>query len=86
MRVTITGPNVHDGIFHVHRAGCADLNRRPYALLREGNERYTEEHASLESVVLAVYDNGIMEGDETWEDYVGGFYVAPCVTGLPDTV
>jgi hypothetical protein len=86
VNVTITGPNAHSGMFHVHATGCADLAKRPYSTmsLRSG-ERYEEEHPSAESIVLSVYDNGILDHNagETWEDYVGEFHFFPCVNSLP---
>lgn len=89
MNITLTGPNAHNGMFHVHQTGCRDLSRAPYNRMRgEHGERYEEEHASVEEVVLSVYDNGILDHDagETWADYVGEFKFFPCTEGLPDTV
>lgn len=89
MNLTISGPNPHGGSFHVHKTGCADLTRGVYKRLdpkKLYDEIYEEEHDSVESVVLSVYDNGIMSENApcTYEDYVDEFRFFPCTKGLPD--
>lgn len=90
MNVTITGPNAHGGMFHVHLTGCRDLARRPYSSMNaRTGERYEEEHPDVQSVVLSVFDNGIMDeqdGPVTYEDYLGEFKFFPCTEGLPNLV
>lgn len=86
MKLTITGPNPHGGMFHVHRTGCRDLNRQPYASIRLGYEKHEEEHSSVRSVVEGVYADMIDEfgtGD-TWVSYLSEFKFFPCTDGLPD--
>lgn len=89
MKLTVSGPNPHGGSFHVHKTGCADLKRGVYKRLNPADpfsECYEEDHDSAESVVLSVYDNGIMDENApcTYEDYVGEFHFFPCTEGLPD--
>ncbi len=87
MNVTITGPNAHGGMFHVHATGCADLARGVYRTIRPNIERYEEEHASVQSVVEDVYSDIIAENDgelATWEPYASEFQFFPCVNGLPE--
>lgn len=90
MNLTISGPNVHNGMFHVHKTGCADLKKRPYSLLKGFYaEKYEEEHPDIQSVVLSVYDNGIMDEQDapvTYQDYLGEFHFFPCTSDLPEIV
>ena len=91
MNVTITGPNTHGGMFHVHRTGCADLTKRLYRVYRGFyGERYEEEHASRQSVVEAIYSDQIHSdnaGDPVWghwSAYDGDFHFFPCTDKLPN--
>ena len=92
MKLTISGPNPHGGMFHVHATGCADLKRGVYRHLSASNpfsEMYEEEHEDVQSVVLSVFDNGIMDeqdGPVTYQDFVSEFKFFPCTAGLPDLV
>lgn len=92
MRLTISGPNAHGGMFHVHKTGCADLKRGVYKRMNPANpydECYDEEHEDVQSVVLSIFDNGIMDEQEepvTYEDYLGEFKFFPCTEGLPDCI
>jgi hypothetical protein len=90
MKLTITGPNTHGGMFHVHRTDCADLNKRPYSGMRGFySERYEEEHPDVQSVVLSVYDNGIMDEQDSpcsYQDFLGEFHFFPCTNDLPEIV
>lgn len=84
MNVTITGPNPHGGMFHVHRTGCRDLDRQPYRSIPRNIERYEEEHDSVRSIVEECYSDQIAEDPgATWEDYLGEFKFFPCVDDLP---
>lgn len=92
MKLTISGPNPHGGMFHVHKTGCADLTKGVYRRLSAADpysEMYEEEHPDVQSVVLSVYDNGIMDeqdGPVTYEDYVEEFKFFPCTADLPNIV
>ncbi|MCD6056504.1 MAG: hypothetical protein K0Q89_34 [Thermomicrobiales bacterium] len=87
MILNVTGPNIGmGGEWHVHRAGCADLRRRPY---RGNPESLDEEYASLRQLVETTWSDIIAdnEGDPhygKWENYLDTFKVFPCVKGLPD--
>lgn len=90
VNVTITGPNPHGGMFHVHRTGCADLSKGVYKRLAADKARtgyaelYEQEHASIESIVEDMYSDIIAEHPEAaWEDYVSEFKFFPCVDELP---
>lgn len=90
MNVTITGPNPHGGMFHVHKTGCADLNKRPYSLLKgKYAERYEENHNSRQSVVESMYSDQIYSdnaGDPVWGHwaaYESEFHFFPCTDDLP---
>ena len=86
MNVTITGPNAHRGMFHVHRTGCADLQRGVYRTIPLNVERYEEDHDSAQSVVECVYSDIIGENPgTTWENYAGEFRFFPCTESLPTT-
>lgn len=80
-QVTITGPNAHGGMFHVHATGCADLSRGVYRSIPRNIERYEEEHSSIESIVFGIFDNGIMDENPElgWEDYLSELHIFPCV-------
>lgn len=96
-KLTIVGPNLPDqskGNLHVHAADCKDLTRGQYRQV-SAHEKHTEEHDSLRSVVDSFYgpDAGSFYvetyGDnvpvDVWREYLGDFYIAPCVD-LPDEV
>lgn len=90
MKLFISGPNPHGGMFHVHKAGCADLNKGVYRRLNPNDnysEAYLEDHDSVESVVLAIYDNGILDEDagETYQDYLQEFKFFSCTNELLST-
>lgn len=79
-RVVIVGPNLSDqskGSFHVHAEGCADLRRNHN--LRYEDHGHVIDATSLCHVAESVYDNGIMQDDETGLDYLSDFHIAPCV-------
>lgn len=85
MKVTVCGPNLRDqskGTFHVHAAGCADLKRgaRKDIAYRDG---WTIDAETRVDVAEDVYDNGIMQEDETGADYLFDFYFFPCCAALP---
>lgn len=84
MNVTLTGPNAHGGMFHVHKAGCRDLDRGVYRRSRSMDERYDETHASAQSVAEGIYADQIAEDDElTWERCLGEIKFFPCTKTLP---
>jgi hypothetical protein len=58
--------------------------RRDPAFAYELTQPPIELHSKV-AVAEHIYDNGIMEDNETGADYVHDFHFAPCVT-LPDTV
>lgn len=86
MYVTVTGPNPHGGMFHVHRTGCADLSRGVYRRIPLNNERYELEFDSVQDVVEDIYSDIIAENDDTWETYVSEFRFFPCTDSLPRTL
>ena len=82
MLVHVMGPNLPvDGpTYHVHAAGCADVQRDPAYRGSEHAEdrRATYDFANLVEVAAFVYD---FEDDP--EDLVGDFKVFPCAAKLP---
>lgn len=94
MDLTIVGPNLIDqskGTFHVHKAHCADLNKRIYAANRR-YEMHNETHDTVRSLVESYYgpsagsfyeEAGYDDPETAWEHYVGEFWLAPCCAKLP---
>jgi len=78
MRVAILGPNLRTTgeTFHVHHPDCKDLARRP---LYRGHEPYVVNVGNDVEVAEAIYDNGIMQEDETGADYLFDFKFFPCI-------
>lgn len=102
MDVRICGPNLSKqdkGSFHVHADGCADLRkygpqyrgRDGYGGDLNGNRELLVTDATVESCVLAVYDNGIIderveEGqkrEDAIQSLISDFWFAPCCDDLP---
>jgi hypothetical protein len=82
----VVGPNLRDqsqGSFHVHAVGCRDMQR----MARRDPEFAAElrscpdgvEFSTRIEVAEYIYDNGIMDEDETGADYLHDFHFAPCV-------
>lgn len=80
-RVTIVGPNLprslaDQGTFHVHAAGCADLNRG--AIREAAMDAWTIEATSKTEVCDATYDPSDFQCESG--EYLYDFHFAPCVT------
>jgi hypothetical protein len=85
MLVSIAGPNLLDqskGTFNVHAAGCGDIKRSRDIAFRS-DHLLTEDVQSRVEVAELIYDNGIMQEDETGADYLFDFWFAPCCATLP---
>jgi len=100
MNVRIMGPNLNSaaqakGDFHVHADGCGDCSKygpgRKFGGGLNGEKEMLVKDATVRSIILAVYDNGII--DESVGEYGGtresvtdsfrcDFYFAPCVGKL----
>lgn len=85
-RLHVCGPNLRDqsqGSFVVHAAGCRDavrLARKDPAVAEElRSAPKGVEFSTLIEVAKHVYDNGIMEDDETGAAYLSDFNFCPCV-------
>ena len=66
----------------VHRAGCADVNRK------RNNGAFTIEAATIKDVVLALYPpsdyaDEVGEDGENWRRVSGDFDFLPCCPQLP---
>jgi hypothetical protein len=90
VKVIIFGPNLSQkgqalGDLHVHRDGCGDARR--YGRDRRGVRPFggdTEPHRfdvpDLAALVREFYPPSEFEyAPEDWQEFAGGFYVAPCV-------
>lgn len=87
MKVAICGPNLIDqsrGSFHVHAAGCKDLEKQMYLDGLWGTDDPWEmEVESRLEVAAEVYVDIIAESDaETAETLLYDFHFAPCCKGL----
>ncbi|WP_069164569.1 hypothetical protein [Nocardia altamirensis] len=85
--VVVIGPNLRATAhaFHVHAAGCADLDRSPTYRAREhqADAKNVRPLASLRDVVIDTYDPGSFDYDpdtDEWESFAVEFKVFPCVT------
>lgn len=72
-----------DAPYHVHGAGCADLqrnaNRGRYQQI-DVTPAAVEEFASLQELTESYYDGHLSDSpDATWADYADEFKVFPCV-------
>lgn len=93
MKIEIVGPNLVDqskGSFHVHAAGCADLNKRQYHSNRNIEQYlWIIEAESQQEIVEEVYSDFLPTNDDgeptTWLDYADDVYIFPCVK-LPEEV
>lgn len=85
--------DTRDGLIHIHKANCRDLNRYPTPYSGSWENTVYSEASSLKSVVEDVFryggsfydEAGIPEDqhEDAWRQYVGEFRVFPCVR-LPD--
>jgi len=92
MKVEIVGPNLHPSVsqgedFHVHAAGCSDLNR--YAGMRDQRGEFGLwwllcSGANIDKeIVEEIYSDFLPTGDDgepnTWEDFADTVRIFPCV-------
>ena len=86
MLVVICGPNLidqHIGQFHIHKAGCRDLNKVMYFGGGRGcDDQWVFEAESKIEIVKEVYQDIINEGDCTVEDLLHEFHFFTCCGGL----
>lgn len=87
MLITLVGPNIpgnQGATFHVHAAGCADLQKHHYARM---TEKYDLESASFRDLVEDTYQDQLAENEGTdwgtWLTYEDEFRLFPCASSLP---
>ena len=89
-RVTVFGPNLsgaaqRKGTFHVHASDCADCKLYgPGKRYRGDDNGFVVLATSVHDIVADVYPPEQFDysgpDDESYEQYVSDFFVAPCVT------
>jgi hypothetical protein len=80
-KLTLIGP-CHDGNFHVHKAGCRDIDRDNRN--NSGNPLWHVEATTRKDVVTSIYDPHCFEYDaDTDWDRFDDLKVYPCVGDLP---
>lgn len=89
-QVQVIGPNLGgDFVFHVHKAGCADLKKAKYRHA-DGSGDGPVALASKQAVVEYIYDGQIFSdnaGDPVWgkwDAYEPDFEWFPCLGDFPD--
>lgn len=88
--VTVVRVGDDRGYFHVHAAGCRDLDRAPYRGASQ-YDRFEESHGTVRSVVDSFYgpsaggfyEEAGLDPKTAWEEYVHDFHFAPCLDSLP---
>jgi hypothetical protein len=82
MRVHVMGPNLPDTAesYHVHAAGCADVQRDR---LYQGAEHRSDREATYDFVDLVELAGFVYDFEDDPASQLSDFKVFPCAAGLP---